>query len=71
MQKHSLFSYNLIQETINVFQEEDGILLSETEAIEILSSLAGLYLAFAREGKATPARLQAAGSPDLINPHSC
>ncbi|MBY0294144.1 hypothetical protein K2Q08_02320 [Patescibacteria group bacterium] len=69
MREHSFFSPNLIQETINVFREEDGILLSEEEAISYLHSFADLYLAFAGEGRAA-ARRQA-GAADLIDPHNC
>lgn len=46
------YNKNLITETINVFREEDGVLLSKEEAVAILDSFAGLYLAFVDdEGK--------------------
>lgn len=66
----SFFSQNLINETIRCFQEEDGVLLSEQEAIAALENMAGLFLAFGGS-KAAPARPWAAGSPDLIDPHNC
>ena len=43
----SIFSEELIQKIIKVFQEEDGFLLSREKAIEALDSFADLYLAFA------------------------
>jgi hypothetical protein len=36
----------LISETITCFYEEDGIMLTEVEAIAVLDSFADLYLAF-------------------------
>ena len=42
-----LFSPSLIQETSNVFYEEDGILLSPETANDYLMGLSGLFLAFA------------------------
>ncbi len=65
MQKESAFSQNLIDETIRCFQEEDGVLLSEQEAIDALENMAELFLAYVRP-KATPARPRAAGLPDLL-----
>jgi hypothetical protein len=67
------FSKELIADTITCFKEEDGLLLSEEEAIEVLHSFAGLYLAFARGSKASPAAL-AAGTPTpqvLVTPVEC
>ena len=58
----SFFSKKLIQETIDVFKEEDGILLSEEEAIEILESLASLVLALSKK-RAVPAGASAPGEP--------
>jgi hypothetical protein len=46
----SIFSEELIQKIINVFQKEDGVLLSREKAIEALDSFADLYLAFAGNG---------------------
>jgi hypothetical protein len=46
----SSFSQNLIQETIKVFKEEDGIELTPEQAELYLQSLAGLFLAFAGRG---------------------
>ena len=54
----SSFSEELIGSAIEVFQEEDGVLLSREEAIEALNSLGGLFLAFAG-GRPVPTRLSA------------
>ena len=43
------YSKKLIEETILCFQEENGILLTEEEAIAALDGFAGLYLAFAKK----------------------
>jgi len=48
------FSKQLIDETIKVFKEEDGLNLSPEQANEYLNGMAGLFLAFA--GHITPAR---------------
>ncbi len=40
------FSQQLISETITCFYEEDGVLLTQEEALAVLDSLSGLYLAF-------------------------
>ena len=45
------YSDKLIDETIKVFKEEDGLDLSKETANEYLDQLAGLFLAFA--GKKT------------------
>lgn len=67
----SKFSLQLVSDTIACFKEEDGIELTQEQAIEVLESFAGLYLAFAEGGAADPARLKAAEPPpDLISPHS-
>jgi len=42
----SPFPRELIEATIKTFLEEDGVLLSEEEAMYILRSFAKLYLAF-------------------------
>ena len=47
------FSSALVADTIRVFQEEHGVLLSHDEAIRILNSLAGLYLAFSEKSEIT------------------
>ncbi|MFA6446410.1 MAG: hypothetical protein WCW14_04160 [Candidatus Paceibacterota bacterium] len=66
------FSQQLVLDTIACFKEEDGVQLTQEEAIEVLESFAGLYMAFAEGGAADPARLKAAEPPpDLISPHSC
>jgi len=62
----SNFSNNLIQETIATFREEDGISLSEEEAINILNSLGGLFLAFSHRS-APPAPQEAAGGDALAH----
>lgn len=71
MEKFS-YSQNLIQETIKVFKEEDGVDISVDTAIEYLNQLSGLFLAFAGY-KETPHGTSSAGgvSVDLITPHSC
>jgi hypothetical protein len=56
------YSQQLITECISCFRDEDGIELSEEEAVEYLAGLGGLYLAFAAGGGAAPAAL-AAESP--------
>lgn len=50
-----LFTYSpqLIDDAIEIFREEDGILLSKDEAVTALEGLAGLFLAFAGERAAT------------------
>jgi hypothetical protein len=49
------YSPELIAETIACFQEEDGIVLSEDQAIAVLRGLSGLFLAFAEgEERARP-----------------
>ena len=59
----STYPENLVLETIACFKEEDGIDLNAEEAIAVLDSFAGLYLAFAEDGAAASARLQAAAQP--------
>jgi len=44
------FSPELIQEAIRVFREEDGIELSQEQAVDALNAFADLFLAFAGEG---------------------
>lgn len=44
------FSNNLIQETIKIFKEEDGLELTPEMAEEYLQNMAGLFLAFAKGG---------------------
>lgn len=44
------FNDKLIQETITVFREEDGLELTPEEACVYLQSLGGLFLAFAKGG---------------------
>ncbi len=52
-----LYSEKLIQDTIQVFFDEDGILFSRDEAITALDSLSGLFLAFGeREPRHAPQR---------------
>lgn len=57
------FSQQLISDTITCFYEEDGVVLTEDEAIAVLDSFADLYLAFVGSGSAASARLQAAAQP--------
>ncbi len=66
------FSQKLIRETIKCFKEEDGISLSENEAIAILESFAGLFLAFAGQKPREPMLGREAfpsgrKAPDLIS----
>ncbi len=42
------YSQKLINETITIFREENGVILSEEMAEQCLNNLAGLFLAFAR-----------------------
>lgn len=42
------FSKELIEETINCFWEEDGLILSKDVANEYLMSLSDLYLAYTK-----------------------
>ena len=66
------FSQQLVSDTITCFKEEDGIELTQEQAIEALESFAGLYMAFAEGGAVDSARLKGAEPPpDLISPHSC
>jgi len=71
MQSVFSFSKKLIDETILVFKEEDGIDLSPEQADEYLNSFAGLFLAFAGGATDPPEAIEgeAGGSPpsDLIN----
>lgn len=55
------FNQGLIQETIDCFREEDGIVITPEQAEEYLSSFADLFLAFA--GESRPRSLEAGGSP--------
>ncbi len=48
------FSDTLINDAISVFKDENDILLSTEEAIAVLDSLAGLFLAFAKEETRLP-----------------
>jgi hypothetical protein len=43
------YSYKLIQETIEVFKEEDNLNISEETASEYSYSMAGLFLAFVKK----------------------
>ena len=43
------FSQQLISDTIACFKEEDGVFLSHEEAVEVLESLGGLFLAFSSD----------------------
>ena len=60
----SIYENNLIRETIACFKEEDGIVLSEQEAIEFLDSLGGLFLAFSYRG--APSAPQEAADGDAL-----
>lgn len=42
----SSFSQELIEQTIQIFKEENGILLSEEGAVMALNNLAGVFLAY-------------------------
>jgi hypothetical protein len=42
------YTPQLIEDTIRVFREEDGIVLTPEEAIVALEALAGLFLAFGK-----------------------
>ena len=56
------FSQELVDETIRCFLEENGLVLSQNEAIEALNNLAGLFLAFVPVDRRTnPARIRARG----------
>ena len=46
------YSKKLIDECIACFRDEDGIELTEEEAVEYLAGLGGLFLAFAGVGEA-------------------
>lgn len=64
------YSKDLVAQTIDIFQREDGILLTENEAMTVLDSFAGLYLAFGQE--AEPAQAASAvetATLDLIDAH--
>jgi len=66
------FSKQLIQETINVFREEDGFVLSESEAERALTALSGLLLAFTDDtvrGALRP-HCVAKDDLDLTNPNN-
>jgi hypothetical protein len=69
-----LFSIELIEETIKVFQEEDGVILSQDEAEVALEGLSGLFLAYAEADKgAELGQPSLAGEPapyDLIITHN-
>ena len=64
-QQRTMPKYNekLVLDTITCFKEEDGIELTQEEAIAVLDSFAGLYLAFASDGneRAGGTRLSADG----------
>lgn len=47
MQKNQ-FSQKLIDETVKCFKEENGIIVSEKQAVEILNNFAGLFLSYSR-----------------------
>jgi hypothetical protein len=49
------FSPELVKKAIDVFHAEDGLLLSENEARAVLSSLAGLFIAYSGESSAQAA----------------
>jgi hypothetical protein len=42
------FSEKLINETIQIFKEEDGVEFTQEQAEEALENLLGLYLSFAK-----------------------
>lgn len=65
------FSSNLIRETIAVFKEEDGLVISAETANEYLEALSGFFLAFAGAGVADGLQAGATDRTDLISPHSC
>ena len=44
------FPQQLVLDTIACFKEEDGVELTQEEAVAVLDSFAGLYLALASEG---------------------
>lgn len=58
------FSPQLIARTQAYFEKKHGRLLSIEEANDHLNSFADLFVVM---GKATTARLKAAGAPDLIH----
>jgi len=43
------FPQQLVLDTIACFKEEDGVELTQEQAVEVLESFAGLYLAFTPE----------------------
>lgn len=47
----SIYSQKLITEAINCVKAETNVSITEKEAIEMLDSLSGLFLAFCDEGK--------------------
>ena len=59
MQENFRYSQKLITECISCFRDEDGIELSQEEAVEYLAGLGGLFLAFAGGGGTAPAALAA------------
>lgn len=65
------FSQNLIQKTIEIFYQEDFVVLTPEEACVYLQSLGGLFLAFAKGAGTRVPKGSGTGSPDLITPHSC
>lgn len=85
MQKNP-FSQQLIDETVKCFKEENGIDVSEKQAVEILENLAGLFLAFSASSGSDDSFFNAptdlsgvekkspnpnSSSPDLIYAHNC
>jgi hypothetical protein len=56
------YSKKLIDECIACFRDEDGIELTQEEAVEYLAGLGGLFLAFAGVGGADSARARAGGA---------
>jgi hypothetical protein len=59
------FPEELIVETIACFLDEDGVVLSEEEAVSALRNLGGLFLAFAtgENERGSGQRLSAGGAP--------
>lgn len=53
MQKNP-FSQKLIDETVKCFKEENGITVSEKQAVEILDNLSGLFLSFVKPNSERP-----------------
>lgn len=60
------FSKELEAECIACFADENGVALTPKQAQHALSSLAGLFLAFAEDGRVAPAACAAEPAPDLL-----